>query len=186
MRAFIALELPPDIRHALHQLQQALAISRADVKWVEEANLHLTMRFLGEITQEQRHHIEAVLRAIAGHTRRLCVQLGEVGAFPSVSSPRVMWVGFSQGAEAVTALAREVETGVVSCGVAPESRPFAPHVTLGRVRTPRHRAQLIERLRQIAWQPPASFCLDGVTLFQSTLLSSGPRYAALVRPAFTP
>ncbi len=203
MRAFIAVELPAEIRCVLAHLQSQLAAARADVKWTEEDNLHITMRFLGEITEGQRQRLEALLREIAAQTNTIPIALTNVGAFPSMTSPRVLWVGIGEGSsfalraserplrsvrgagqEALTNIAEEIERGVVSLGFEKEDHPFSAHVTLGRVRSPKNRAALVAVMRELAWTPPQPFAITCLTLFQSTLTSSGPIYASLSKVPF--
>lgn len=185
MRAFIAVELPDEIRAALAALQRQVAETRADVKWTEEANLHVTMRFLGEITDLQRQGIEEKLRSVASHHDVTAVQLTSVWAFPSVTSPRVLWVGIGEGKEALTNMAEEIEQGVVALGLPNVDHPFAAHITLGRVRSPRYRVQLVTALQHPTWTPPPQFTATHLTLFQSTLTPSGPIYSLLSKFPFS-
>lgn len=184
MRAFLAVELPEDIRRALAQLQRRLAESRADVKWTEEANLHITMRFLGEISQEQREAVEQLVTRLALRHHGQPVSLSELGAFPSASAPRVIWVGVGEGSAWLRELASQIEEGLGDLGFAKEDRAWTAHVTLGRVRSPKRRADLAAQLRQTTWQPPQAFRVAHLTLFQSTLAGSGPIYSALARAPF--
>lgn len=186
MRAFIAVELSAEVRRAMVLLQQELAASHADVKWVEEPNLHLTMRFLGEITEDQRQAVERHLRAVAHGTAPCPLTLAEVGAFPSASSPRVVWVGAGQGKDALRNLAERLEEGLQQLGLPGEEREFAAHVTLGRVRSPKNRAQLTEHLKAVSWTPPPPWSVERLTLFQSTLTSAGPLYAVLAHAPLGP
>jgi len=186
MRAFIAVELPAEVRRALTLLQRDLAESRADVKWVEGASLHLTMRFLGEITEDQRQAIERHLQRTAHGAAPCLVTLAEVGAFPSVSSPRVVWVGVGQGQDALRNVAKQLEGGLQHLGLPGEEREFAAHVTLGRVRSPKNRAQLVEHLTAVSWTPPPPWSVERLTLFQSTLTSAGPLYAVLAHAPLGP
>ena len=179
MRAFLAISLPPDVRGALALLQQELAQSQADVKWVEPDNLHVTLKFLGEITEEQRQAIEAMLRNIAEKEEPLTLSVKELGAFPSAAAPRVVWVGLDEGRERVIRMAEAIEREGAALALLKEERPFASHVTLGRVRSPRHRHELTQRLQHAQWVPPAPWRVKAVTLYQSTLNASGPTYTPL-------
>ncbi|HBQ38923.1 MAG TPA: RNA 2',3'-cyclic phosphodiesterase [Candidatus Omnitrophica bacterium] len=181
MRAFLAVELPADIRRSLADLQSQLAKTRADVKWTEEENLHITMRFLGEITGPQRQGLEEMLRRAASRHHATTVQLDGLGAFPSVDSPRVLWVGIREGQEELTKIAQEIEQGVTALGLPKEDHQFSAHVTLGRVRSPKHRAQLVAAMRAVTWTRPEPFMATHLTLFQSTLTSAGARYTPLVK-----
>lgn len=185
MRAFLAVEIPREIHAHLALLQSQLAQTRADVKWTEEANLHVTMRFLGEITDQQRQDLEETLHGVASHHHATTVQLAGVGAFPSIASPRVLWVGVGAGKDVLTTIAGEVEQGVVSLGLPREEHPFSAHVTLGRVRSSKHRAALVAAMRALTWTPPPPFTATHLTLFQSILTSSGPVYTSRSRFTFS-
>lgn len=186
MRAFIAVELPQTVRRALTLLERELAVSRADVKWVEESNLHITMRFLGEITEDQRQAVEQLLRTVAHGVAPFPFTLVELGAFPSVASPRVVWIGVGQGKDVLRNLAEQLEDGLQQLGLPGEERGFAAHVTLGRVRSPKNRAELSSRLNTTAWIPPPPWRIERLTLFQSTLTSAGPLYAVLAHAPLGP
>ncbi|MBI4322660.1 MAG: RNA 2',3'-cyclic phosphodiesterase [Candidatus Omnitrophica bacterium] len=179
MRAFLAVELPDNVREAVVAVQRALAGD--GVKWVEPENLHVTMRFLGEITEVQRQAIESLLLKVAGSRAPIDAALSAVGTFPERGMPRVIWVGIGQGAEQLSRLAEEIERGLAALSISNEERRFVAHVTLGRVRSPTAGDVLRRRLTQIRWTPPAPFWIERVTLFQSTLGGAGPVYTALGR-----
>ncbi len=179
MRAFLGIRLPESVRNALKDLQNELAASRADVKWVSAGNLHVTVKFLDEISEAQRQAIEAMLQRIAAWQEPFLLSVGLLGAFPSVDSPRVIWVGLTEGRERLARLVEVIEREGTAIPLRREERPFSPHLTLGRVRSSRHRAMLTERLRAISWQPLAPWRVDAVTLYQSVLTPAGPRYAVL-------
>ena len=109
MRAFLALTLPDGVERSLAVLQQELAGTGADVKWVAPPNLHVTLKFLDEITEQQRHAIEGVLAEVGRVEAPFSTTLDRVGAFPSLSSPRVVWVGVGEGRERVIRLAERLE-----------------------------------------------------------------------------
>ena len=184
MRAFIALALPEEVREALGRLQQDLVASRADVKWVEPDHLHVTMKFLGEITEDQRHAVEAMLRRLAEREAPFLLGVQVLGAFPSATAPRVLWVGLADGRERVQRMAEVIEREGAALSFVREDRPFAAHVTLGRVRSSRHRQQLARALLNTTWQPPAPWRVASITLYQSVLGSVGPRYTVLADVPF--
>ncbi len=181
MRAFIAIELPHQVQAALHTLQQELAQATTDVKWVEQENLHVTMRFLGDITEEQQQKLESALMRVAAQTPSIQAHVSRLGTFPPKPALRVIWAGVGQGATALERLAESLEREVRAVGIAEEPKPFVAHVTLGRVRFPKPRPQLLERIQQAVWTPPPPCLLTHLTLFHSTLSSAGPTYAALAR-----
>ena len=179
MRAFLGIALPRGVQQSLAALQGELATSHADVKWVEPPNLHVTLKFLDEISEAQRRTIEALLARVAGREESFLLGLGAVGAFPSVESPRVIWVGLTEGKERVAHLAERIEQESSAILLRREERPFSAHLTLGRVRSPRGRGALTQRLRAAMWQPPPPWSVSTVTLYQSVLRSDGPRYTVL-------
>ena len=179
MRAFLAVELPANVRHALAHLQGRLRDSRADVKWVEPVNLHLTVRFLGEIDGVQRPLIETVAQTAAARIRPVMVGFNALGAFPSTSSPRIVWVGLSDGAELLSRLATQIEEELVRGGLPKADKPFSAHITIGRVRSPRGRSELVRTINDVVWTPPAPFVVDHLTLFRSELSSAGPTYSVV-------
>jgi len=181
MRVFLAVELPPAVQEELGVVQQALAASRADVKWVEPRHLHLTLRFLGEITEDQRRTVEHLTSQLAADSPAVSLRVSVVGAFPSAQAPRVVWAGIEQGREHLARMAERVEEGLVQAGFAREERAFAAHVTLGRVRSSRRRLQLTQQMTQLTWDPPPPFVVDHLTLFQSHLSPAGPTYVPLAR-----
>ena len=179
MRAFIGISLPENVRAALTQLQQELATSRADVKWVEPEQLHVTLKFLDEISEQQRQQVETFLTRIAQQTPAFTMGLQAIGAFPSVSDPRIIWVGVSEGKSSVVRLAEAIEQDARTLGLKQEERPYSAHVTIGRVRSPRNTSALIERLRTAPWSPPPAWQATSITLYQSALSSTGPTYSVL-------
>ena len=184
MRAFVAVELPETVQQTLQDLQHALAESRADVAWVNQKNLHVTMRFLGEITDGQRRDIEALLSRLAAGTKPFQASLSMLGAFPSALAPRVIWVGIEAGKEQLVQLAKELEEGLRPLKIPTHDHLFIAHVTLGRVRSSRNQRELVERMRHVAWKAPEPFMSDHLTLFQSTLASSGATYTLLASLPF--
>ena len=179
MRAFIALPIPLNIRMALAALQQDLAQARADVKWVAPEHLHVTLKFLDEITEAQGRAVTEWLTRLAREQAPFTFGLNQLGAFPSLGDPRVLWVGLGEGKDTVRRWAEAIEREARAGGLTPEERPFAAHVTLGRARSSKGRSSLVARLTQAAWSPPTAWLIDAVTLYRSVLTSAGPQYTAL-------
>ncbi len=185
MRAFVALELPEDVRRALGGVQCRLAASQADVKWVTVAHLHLTLKFLGEITEEQRVQVTRLLEALASTTAPLRLRLTDLGSFPTQGAARVLWVGAEDETQQLPRLAGELERGLASLACGEREEEFVAHVTLGRVRSSRNRANLIRQLAEVTWTPPPSFAVPGVTLMHSVLSSTGSTYTPLAQLPFS-
>ena len=179
IRAFLAVELPDALRQDLAALQATLRESGADVKWVEPANLHVTLKFFGEIDDTRIPSLSAALEPVLRPIVPFPIRFGGLGAFPSSASPRVIWVGISSGVEALVALARAVEGACASCGFPPDTHPFAAHLTIGHVRAPKHLATLSHRIQTTRFQDDRQVAVTQVTLFRSILSASGPTYLPL-------
>jgi len=182
MRTFIAIELSDEIREALAQIQSHLKYSSADVKWVEKNNIHLTLKFLGEIDEKKCEKVKTALDEVAKDVKQFEISLKDIGAFPSIGSPRVIWVGLDKGAKESTELARKIDDALSKIGFEKETRPFAAHLTIGRVRSPKNKETLKAKI--LSLQGPGSGSqgpekITSVILFQSTLTPKGPIYSKL-------
>ncbi len=109
MRSFIAIELPQNIKDYLSRLQTQLKNSQADVKWVEPQNIHLTLKFLGEIDDNQLSEINNILENIAKERKHFQANVSSAGAFPKINFPRVIWVGLKEGDQETQDIARYLE-----------------------------------------------------------------------------
>ncbi|MBU4565204.1 MAG: RNA 2',3'-cyclic phosphodiesterase [Desulfarculus sp.] len=185
MRSFIALEMPPEVKEFAAGLIKELKPSGADVKWVEPMNLHLTLKFLGEVDPSATADIITALEgALAGRSAPGLSAAG-CGAFPNARSPKVVWLGLGGQTDLVAQMARAVETALEPLGFEAEKRAFKPHLTLGRVRRPRRgagapsTAPLSRALAALAAAAGPSFRADRVVLMKSTLTGSGPIYESL-------
>lgn len=179
MRAFIAVDLPQILREEIASFQAELKQSGADVKWVAAGNLHLTLKFLGEIDENQRTAISNELLAVRKNQKPFEIHLEGIGAFPKTTSPRVLWIGVSQGKEQLEELAKRVEEVCVKLGFQPEERPLSAHLTIGRVRSNNQLAPLIKQLQVAEFRGTTPAPIEKLILFQSTLSSQGPTYTPL-------
>jgi 2'-5' RNA ligase len=179
MRTFIAITLPQEIKQQLGLLQEQLKRSAADVKWVQPHNIHVTLKFLGEIDEQKLEEITAILQDTVKEEACFTASLSCLGAFPRMTSPRVIWVGIDKGKDELTRIAKELEEKISRMGLPPEDRPFASHVTLGRVRSPANVHRLVKTLAGMTGQPAQEFPVTKITLFKSTLTPTGPVYEAL-------
>ncbi|MDI6632426.1 MAG: RNA 2',3'-cyclic phosphodiesterase [Bacillota bacterium] len=183
LRLFWAVSLPPAVREKLAAVQDLFRGLPLDVKWVETENLHITVRFLGETGT---HLVEPLTAAVAervAETAAFTLRLGEVGVFPSVRKPRVLWVGI-RNFEPLVALNRLVEEAVRSLGFPPENKPYSPHVTIGRFRTATGARALERTIAAAGPQEVGEVIVDGLELLASRLTPAGPVYTPLRRVFF--
>ncbi|MBU1355941.1 MAG: RNA 2',3'-cyclic phosphodiesterase [Candidatus Edwardsbacteria bacterium] len=178
VRCFIALELPPDTQSMLGGIIGQLKTSGADVKWVDPANIHLTLKFLGEIPEAGVLRTGLALNTLKGKLKAIDSGLGVLGAFPSVDRPKVIWAGLSQGAEEIKEIYREVERLTADISEENKGREFNPHLTLGRVRSDKNLQQLKEAIKQ-ADILQKGFEFNRLVLMKSTLTREGAIYSEL-------
>jgi len=177
VRTFIAVCIPSALRRDLEEFTNRLRRSRADVKWVRLENMHLTLKFLGNVAADRLQPVfRAVERAVSGR-RSFDIQFGGCGTFPGGGHPRVLWVGLRQGAESLRDLAAAVDESLAAEGFERERRPFSAHLTLGRVRSQQGIKACVEAMQTgIELEP---FRVKEVTIFRSDLHPSGPKYTPL-------
>lgn len=182
MRAFIAVELPEEIKSYLAQIETKLKSSKADVSWVSPANIHLTLKFLGEIDEVKLNRLIPIIEQTCADNGQFPANLSSFGAFPSTNSPRVVWAGAGKGNDRFKKIVSELEEKIEKIGVDKETRPFSAHITIGRVRSGLNREKLIAALNALINEPKTGFpefMVTKLTLFKSTLSSKGPSYTAL-------
>jgi 2'-5' RNA ligase len=182
LRTFIAIDLGPAIRERCVALQDTLAQTGTEVKWVEPENIHLTLLFLGEVDERQIPSLcRAVADCCAGH-EAFTLGVGTVGCFPHPRRPRTVWAGVQEGREEVCALHEALEPPLLALGCyRREDRQYTPHVTLGRVRGERGTDALAGALGKSArWQAGATEVRE-VLVLSSELRPEGPIYTVLSR-----
>ncbi|MDD2679988.1 MAG: RNA 2',3'-cyclic phosphodiesterase [Candidatus Omnitrophica bacterium] len=188
MRTFIAIELPQHIKDRLAELQARLKQSGADVKWVEPKNIHLTLKFLGETSDEKLPKIIEAMESVAQNKKRFTARLFCLGAFPKLNFPRVIWVSIDLGDEEVKKIAQGLEEKMEKIGYLKEERPFSSHISIGRVRSVLNKENLIRDLKALenyCAKEKLEFDVAGITLLKSTLGSGGPVYEALKQAKLT-
>ncbi len=178
MRLFVAIELSDAVRNAVSGMQARLQASGADVRWVEPANFHLTVKFIGDQPDARLPEIEAVCADVAGATPAFRFGVRGAGAFPKRGPLKTLWAGVPEGADAWKALALRAEGPLAAFGVAREGG-LVPHVTLGRVKSPRGMDALREAVAAQADEDCGGQTADRITLMQSTLDPRGAIYAPL-------
>ena len=185
MRTFIAIEISAEIRAALTRIESHLKYSGADVKWVSPENIHLTLKFLGEITEEKYEEVKVSLDEVAKTVAPFEISLKNIGAFPNIDFPRVLWVGLDKGAKESTELAKRVDNALSKIGFEKEARAFAAHLTIGRVRSSKNKPALTENIAKHPVEIAKSHIASSVILFHSELTPNGSIYTKLHESKFT-
>jgi 2'-5' RNA ligase len=182
VRCFIAIELTEELKRGLRELQAQLkAASQAPVKWVEPENIHLTLKFLGNVASGRIEEIaQAMTEAVRG-TSPFSLEVRELGVFPNPRRVQIVWVGLGGEVEKLTILKQRIESGLSILGFAPENRRFTPHLTLARLRdraTPQERERLGQLIAETEFAG-GSFTVKSVKLMKSQLTREGPIYSQL-------
>lgn len=179
-RTFIAVETSPDVRAGAERLIQRLRLANAKVNWVDSGNIHLTLKFLGDLSEQQ---VADVCRSVGESARQAVpfeITCRGAGAFPATERPRTVWIGMSDGQDQLIRLQRAIEGELEQLGFAREHRRFRPHLTIGRVRGQGtgvgELGQLIEQHQDI---PIGRSIVDEVVVFSSVLTRNGPIYTPL-------
>jgi len=186
MRAFIALELSPQLREGLDSLMRDLKGPRGiKGRWVPWENIHLTLRFLGEVDEEQVEAIGELLERVAAASRPFSLSLEGLGAFPSSFRPRVLWVGVKKGLEVLEKMYNQLEEGLFKLGVPPNDKAFKPHLTLARFKNPdlEVRRRVHAACKDMENRPFGEMEVKAIVLYESILSPQGARYRK-VKEAF--
>ncbi|MCX8196278.1 MAG: RNA 2',3'-cyclic phosphodiesterase [Acidilobaceae archaeon] len=177
LRTFVAVDVEdPLLLSALERVKSSLLSSGAQVKLVEQHNMHFTLRFIGEIPQALALEISRALSAL--QFQRFSVEVRGLGAFPNTFDPRVIWAGVGRGAEEMASLREQVERILRSKGVPPEREKFVPHLTLARMKG-RATPVLIKLLQELSDYEFGVMVVESVRLKRSTLTPRGPIYETL-------
>ncbi|MEK7448801.1 MAG: RNA 2',3'-cyclic phosphodiesterase [Planctomycetota bacterium] len=175
-RLFIAVKLDAAIQEQLAKIQTELQRFDLGVRWVLPENIHLTLRFLGAVDEKTIPDLLEILKAVSRKHKSGRMGLKTIGAFPTDQHPRVIWIGVEEKTGELRQIYLELENALSGVGFEKDDHSFSPHITLGRVKSPKNIESLKQYLRDqknitIGSQPAA-----GITLFRSDLKPSGPVY----------
>jgi len=194
-RLFMGVDIPPACRERAAMVRHCLAGRLAsDIRWTRPDSWHLTLKFLGEVAPERVDAVSAALKAVA--FAPFAARLGGCGTFPPLAAapggrrkrgqpPRVVWLGLTQGGDALAGLAQAIDEALTPLGFAPAATPRHPHLTLGRVRraAPDSWPETLAACDAANSQadPWPEFTVDGFTLWRSDLMPDGARHRVIGR-----
>ena len=179
IRAFIAFELPNIVLAAIGKVQARFQPYRFNVRWVKTGNIHLTLKFLGNIKSDDIDKIHRAMAVAAKNCGPISLAAGGVGVFPGTKKPRVIWVGISDEKHQLTGLQKSIDDHLVEIGFARENRPFKGHLTLGRVKGRIDSRRLATAVEESGSFEPIAFTVDRIILYRSELKPAGPIYTRL-------
>jgi len=179
MRSFIAVNFSQEVKKKLIEIQNELrSIIEGSLKWVEEENLHLTLKFMGELQENKIEHMKSLLSPVFKNYRQFRIEFKSIGAFPTINKPRVLWIGIEEGKNELETMVEEIENILANkLDIAKEEREFHPHITLARVKD-----KCRTNFEKIAKYQNKVFAEDIVTkidLMESKLTPSGPIYSII-------
>jgi len=186
MRAFVALDFPEEYQAGFAGVQMELqARLRSKISWVAPENIHLTLRFLGEIEDRQVEAVARCMRQAVGGVAPQVLRPQGLGAFPSVRRPKVLWLGVEGTLEGVREVFQRLEDALLKMGFAPEKRKFMPHITLGRVRRAEAGDDFARVLQEVKVPEFAPVRVEEIKLYQSRLTPQGAVYTELCSEYFS-
>jgi RNA 2',3'-cyclic 3'-phosphodiesterase len=182
MRCFIAINVPEDIRTELTRLQEELAgqveVHKGDVKWVEPEGMHLTLKFLGEMPDNQVVEVCRIAKEVARQHTAFDFAVKEVGSFGGRSA-RVLWVGAGLDSAELLDLQQDLEDELAEAGWPKEGRQFSGHLTLCRIRNSKAGEKLGQAVEDYGNYDLGMIRADSITVYESELTPQGPIYTPL-------
>lgn len=185
IRSFVAILLDQAVRDAVASEIERLRPLARSVAWVAPQNLHLTLKFLGELPPEALETVNEALAEGVSEAVPFVLALHGLGAFPGLARPRVIWVGVAQGARECQALQARVDAALTQRGFRREERAYTPHLTIGRVREPRGLTALQQAITRDGQKEFGGHGVSSISLMRSDLHPTGARYTELSTVSFS-
>ncbi|MEK7742474.1 MAG: RNA 2',3'-cyclic phosphodiesterase [Nitrospirota bacterium] len=178
LRCFISLELPEELKKNIYGYIEKLKAAGADVKWIPPENLHLTLKFLGDTTEELLKSINERLISLSKSHDRFSLQISGAGAFPNIKYPRVVWLGVHDSEEIIK-LQHDIDESMAGLGFKRDEKQFTPHLTIGRVKSMRNKDALIKELATLKEVDFGKIEVINITLMKSELKPGGAEHFKL-------
>jgi RNA 2',3'-cyclic 3'-phosphodiesterase len=182
VRTFVAIEISQDTKSVIAELQDKLREAEADVSWTRPDNIHLTLKFLGEVSEVLIADIARVCQECAADSPSLAFTLNGAGVFPDMRQPRVLWVGLGGDVGPLVQLQTQLDEKLSAIGFERERKPFRAHLTMGRVKSKRNSDALMTMLKE-SEPAPMAFNVTEIALIRSQLHPAGSRYTRLASAA---
>lgn len=179
MRTFIAVGLTDDIRSSIAGVQSEFRKHDLDVKYIKPENIHITLKFLGEVAEDKVDGVCENIKVSMEGFKKFNISVDSVGVFPGFKSPRVIWLGVSEGSGKLSGLNRSIEETFSSRGFEREKRIFSAHMTIGRVRSLKNVKLLARTVEGMSGLRIGRFLVEDVRIIKSDLTPEGPVYSVL-------
>jgi 2'-5' RNA ligase len=175
IRTFVCIEIPQSVKERIDELQNDLRKTGAGVSWPRPSNIHLTLKFLGDVPASRIDRVSKAVERAASEVTQFEIEVAGTGCFPSARNPRVLWVGFTNIPNKLSDLYSSIESQLEIEGFPREKRKFSPHLTIGRVRTPGTGASVAGQLIARGFKPER-FLATEVIVMRSDLKPTGSIY----------
>lgn len=183
VRAFIAIEIPEEIKKELASIRDELKKNLgkvSNISWAKPETTHLTLKFLGDVPEEKIKTIEEALRLSAAGIKAFNISITGIGCFPNLENPRVLWAGTQESAE-IKNLHAAIEDSLHAVGFEKEEKPFKPHLTLARIKNQAEGRKISKAIKELKTDIKADFTADSVILFKSELHLKGAVHTPLAK-----
>lgn len=179
IRAFISIEIPQEIKEKISLIQEQLRVIETPISWVRLDSIHLTLKFLGNIPEEQIPDIKKCIVTAVSGISPFKVNVKGGGVFPNLNYPRVIWLGLEDKTDSLFKLQKGIDGCLEKIGFEPEERGFTPHLTLGRVKSLKGKNQLIRTIHIYKDIEVGEIYVDRIKLMRSQLNPAGAIYTVL-------
>ena len=178
LRCFISLELPEELKKNIYGYIEKLKAAGADVKWIPPENLHLTLKFLGDTTEELLKSINERLISLSKSHDRFSLQISGAGVFPNIKYPRVIWLGV-RDSEEIIKLQHDIDESMAGLGFEKDDKQFTPHLTVGRMKSLKNMGLLIKELATLKETDFGKIEVINIALMKSELKPGGAEHFKL-------
>ncbi len=182
-RAFIAIELPEEIIAFIHKIQEGLRSYGLKARWVRPENIHLTLKFLGDINNEDIKKAGDAIISAASENASMSLGAKSIGFFPGVKRSRVIWTGIAGQTRELADLQKTLDGKLDTVGFPKEKRPFKGHLTIARIKGKVDARRIVDAMKEFGRFESKTFIADEVVLFKSELKPSGAVYSKLMSAA---
>jgi 2'-5' RNA ligase len=182
LRLFIAVNISMELKGQISGILSKCKNIEPSIKWVNQKDIHITLKFLGETPEEKLKNIELALKDICSLHSVFTLNMKRVGVFPNVKRPRIIWLGIDKGSKCLTDINKDLEEILFKAGFPKENKEFKSHITLGRVKDFSNVKDMDNVLKSISQEELNSLIeqkIDKISLMKSTLYSTGPVYEVL-------
>jgi len=176
---FLAIDIPSEILEGLTKIQNHFKSLDLDASWVRPGNIHLTLKFLGNTEPEKIPQIVEMMNTCVNSIAPFSLALTEVGCFPNQNRPRVLWVGLADSQGSLVSAQKNIERNLSRLGYDTDNKPFFPHLTLARIKSPKSGLGIKEKITNLPGEDKKPFSVKSIKLYKSELTPQGAIYTSV-------